>query len=63
MVALGDKLCCKGSIPISVYELRKSGQAGRSNRHPIGKSVPSAQSADHVPTLAIRPLFTSATSL
>ncbi len=60
---LSDKLCCKGSIPISVYELRIPGQTGRSNRHLIGKSVPSAQSVDHVPILAARPLFTSATSL
>ncbi len=42
---------------------RHSATAVRTHWHPIGKSVPSAQSADHVPTLATRPLFTSGTSV
>ena len=42
---------------------RHSATAVRTHWHPIGKSVPSAQSVDHVPTLAARPLFTSATSV
>ena len=42
---------------------RHSATAVRTHWHPVGKSVPSAQSADHVPTLAARPLFTSATTV
>ncbi len=42
---------------------RHSATAVRTHWHPIGKPVPSAQSADHVPTLAARPLFTSATTV
>ena len=42
---------------------RHSATAVRTHWHPVGKSVPSAQSADHVPTLAARPLFTSGTSV
>ena len=42
---------------------RHSAIAVRTHWHLIGKSVPSAQTADHVPTLATCPLFTSATSV
>jgi hypothetical protein len=42
---------------------RHSATAVRTHWHLIGKSVPSAQSVDHVPTLAARPLFTSGTSV
>jgi RHS repeat-associated protein len=42
---------------------RHSATAVRTHWHLIGKSVPSVQSVDHVPTLATCPLFTSATSV
>ena len=63
MVALNEKLHYEGTIPISVYGLRKSGKAARSNRCRAGKSEESGKSVDHVPTLAARPLVTSATSV
>ncbi len=50
MVALNEKL-------------HHNGTTARGNRCRAGRYEESGKSVDHVPTLAARPLFTSATSL
>ncbi len=64
MVALNEKFHHNGTIPITLRELRASGQAVRSNRCRAGKSAQSEKSVDRpLITPPQHPPFSSAASL